>query len=119
MQGLHTLQKMNAATTRVKDARLALRAEKTYEDYFVFSPDGYCFILHPDSVLPSGSHPAIEVEYLGQQTPIGADQSQAAFRVILHGTIHTGLTRQQAIDLVKKEEGVLIESLLNEYFNEA
>lgn len=119
MHGLHTLQQINAASARVKDARLALRPVKEHEGFNVFSPDGYCFILDLSPALPSDRSADIEVEYLGQQTPQGADRSQAAFRVILHGTIHTGLTRQEAITLVQHEEGVSIESLLNEYFNEA
>jgi hypothetical protein len=119
MQGLMTLNQINAAASKVRDHRLSLRAERVHHGLFVFTPDGYSLIRHSDSVLPSTGHPKIEVEYLGQQTPLGADKAQAAFKVTLNGIIRTGLTRQQAIDLVLTEEGISIEPLLNDHFNEA
>lgn len=97
-----------------------LRPVSTLGPFNVFKIDGYQFALDVADTFPAHRDRCVEVEYLGrQQTPQGAETPQAAFRVIVHGQSHTGITRQEVIDLVAKEEGVLIESLLNEYFNEA
>lgn len=112
-----TMAAANLAASEIKNARAGLTPVRQEGKYFLFHPHGYSFILHDNPTLLAGEPVAIEVEYLGHNTPLDSTEPVAMFQVTLGGIIRRNLTRTQALDLVHLEEGVNLEPLFDEYFS--